>query len=508
MQRNGKIRPIEELPETLASCRVNGTKVVLCHGTFDLLHVGHIRHLEQARKLGDILVVTLTADEHVNRGPHRPAFHEDLRAEAIAALGCVDYVAVTKWPTAVQAIRLLRPDFYVTGAECKEEDVDYPDRIVQEEAAINAVGAKRVFTEDITFSTSGLVNRYLPVFPIEVGKYLAHFSARYSAHDVLGYLRSARQLKVLVVGEAIIDEYQYCEAIGKSSKDPTLVVKYHSTEKFAGGILAAANHVANFCDNVGLITFLGANAPQEEFITEKLNTRIHNTFLYRQDSPTIVKRRFVESYFFTKLLEVYEINNSAATEDDSAALCAALNDQAPDYDIVIVIDFGHGMLSTEAIDILCDKARFLAINAQSNAENRGYHTISRYRRADYVCITENEIRLEARDRQGDLRQTVLDVSRKMECGTVIVTRGSHGCLCYSEHEGFFEVPAFAGQVVDRIGAGDAFLSVTSLCVAQGVPTEVVGFIGNCVGAQAVATVGNRQPIERAALFSHVESLLK
>jgi len=506
--RNAKIQPIEELPEVLASRRANGAKLVLCQGAFDLLHIGHIRHLEHARNLGDVLVVTVTADRFVDRGPHRPAFHEDLRAEAIAALECVDHVAITSSPTAVEAIRLLGPDFYVTGAESKEPDIDYADRTTHEEAAIKAVGGQLIVAEDITYSSSSLINRYLPVFPKETSDYLKHFSAGHSGGDVLRYLESATPLKVLVVGEAIIDEYQYCEAIGKSSKEPTLVVKDLSTEKFAGGILAAGNHVANFCDDVGLITFLGADAPQEEFIRERLNTRIKKTFLYRQDSPTIVKRRIVESYFFTKLLEIYEINDGPVAEDDNAMLCAALTEHVAQYDVVIVIDFGHGMLTGEAIDILCDKARFLAINAQSNAENRGYHTISRYPRADYVCVAESEMRLEARDRRGDLRQMVLDVSRKLACGRVVVTRGKKGCLCYGEDEGFFEVPAFAGQIVDRIGAGDAFLSLTAPCVAQKVPMEVVGFVGNCAGALAVATVGNRQPIDRGALFSHIESLLR
>ena len=266
--------------------------------------------------------------------------------------------------------------------------------------------------------------------------------------------------------------------------------------------------MANFCDHVGLVTFLGTENSQEEFISEKLNSKIEKMFLYRKNSPTIVKRRFVESYFFTKLIEVYEMNDGALDKADNARLCATLREQLPRYDVVIVVDFGHGMLSREAIDILCSKARFLAVNAQSNAGNLGYHTISKYPRADYACMAENEIRLEARDRQGDLGEMILDVSRRLACERVVATRGKHGCLCYNEDEGFFEVPAFAGQVVDRMGAGDAFLSLTALCVAQQAPMEVVGFIGNAVGAQAVATVGHRRPIERVTLFKHIESLLK
>ena len=507
MRRNDKIKEIEEVAEVLSSLRTE-KKIVLCYGDFDLLHIGHVRHFEQAKKLGNVLVVTVTPDRYVNKGPHRPVFNENLRAEAIAALDCVDYVAINKWPMAVETIQLLRPDFYVKGSEDRETEKDHMGGITLEETAIKSVGGQLAFTDDITFSSSSIINQHLPVFPKEVTDYLAGFSTRYCADDVLRYLESAQSLKVLVVGEAIIDEYQYCHAIGKSSKEPMLAVRRLSTEKFAGGILAVGNHVANFCDQVGLITFLGTENSQEGFIREKLNSRIEETFLYRKNSPTIVKRRFVEEYFFTKLMEVYEIDDGPLDEADNEMLCDTLSDQIPRYDVVIVVDFGHGMLSREAIDILCSKARFLTVNAQSNAGNLGYHTISKYPRADYVCIAENEVMLEARDRGGDLRKMVLDVSRKLSCGHLATTLGKRGCLCYSKDEGFFEIPAFAGQVVDRMGAGDTFLSLTALCVAQQAPMEVVGFIGNAVGAQAVATVGHRRPIERVPLFKHIESLLR
>jgi rfaE bifunctional protein kinase chain/domain/rfaE bifunctional protein nucleotidyltransferase chain/domain len=509
MRQNDKIREFEELAEVLALLRAENKKVVHCHGVFDLLHTGHIRHFEQAKTLGDVLIITVTPDKYVNKEPHRPVFSEDLRAEATAALDCVDFVAINKWPTAIEAIQLLRPDFYVKSSEySRGDEKDRTGDITLEEAAVKSVGGQLAFTEDITFSASSLINRYLPVFPKEVRDYLAGFSARYCADDVLRYLENAQSLKVLVVGEAIIDEYRYCEAIGKSSKEPMLAVKHLSTEKFAGGTLAVGNHVANFCDHVGLVTFLGTESSQEEFISEKLNSKIEKIFLYRKNSPTIVKRRFVESYFFTKILEVHEMNDGALDEADNEMLCATLSDQIPRYDVVIVTDFGHSMLSREAIDILCSKARSLTVNAQSNAGNLGYHTISRYPRADYVCIAEPEIRLDARDRRGDLREMIMDVSRRLACERVVVTRGKYGCLCYSKEEGFFEIPAFATQVVDRMGAGDTFLSLTALCVVQKAPMEIVGFIGNAVGAQAVATVGHRRPIERVLLFKHIESLLK
>ena len=507
MKPKEKVKTIEEIVERRNSLH-STKKITLCHGVFDLLHIGHIRHLKEAKKRGDILVVTIIPDIYVNRGPHRPIFNEVLRAEAVAALDWVDYVAINQWPLAVEAIKLIRPDFYVKGAQFVEANKFTKEVLKLEEEAVISVGGELSFTSEIRFSSSNLINYHLPVFSSEVRKYLSNFSARHATRDILQYLDETSKLKVLIVGETIIDEYQYCQAIGKSSKEPTLVVKANSMEKFAGGVLAVANHVANFTDQVSLITFLGDQDSQEDFVRENLNDKVEKIFLYKNDSPTIVKRRYVDSYFFTKLLEVYEINDSALTDDNNQHFCSLLREHIPNFDVVIVLDFGHGMIGSEARDILSHSAPFLALNVQANAGNLGYHAISAYNHADYISIAENEVRLESRDRFGDLQKMVLECAKSLKSVHMSVTRGKYGSLCYFEEDGFFEIPALASRVVDRIGAGDAFLSVTALCVAQKAPMEVVGFIGNAVGALAVATVGNREPIDRELLYKYIESLLK
>jgi rfaE bifunctional protein kinase chain/domain/rfaE bifunctional protein nucleotidyltransferase chain/domain len=502
------IMDIDDLAIILGDEKASGKKIVQCHGVFDLLHIGHIRHFEQAKKQGDLLAVTVTPDRFVNKGPNRPAFPENLRAEAIAALNCVDYVAINCWPSAVESIHLLKPDFYVKGSDYQDPKRDLTSKILDEAEAVTAVGGSIVFTDDIVFSSSNLINEYLPTFSEETRSYLAKFSKKYSVDEVLGYLNSAKSLRVLVVGEAIIDEYQYCEQIGKSSKEPVLAVRYLSTEKFAGGILAPANHTANFCEQVGLLTVLGAQASQEDFIREALNSDIETVFLYNSAAPTIVKRRFVESYLMQKLFEVYEMHDEESIPAENPALCNALEELLPRYDVIIVIDYGHGMLTKDAIDILCSRSKFLAVNSQINAGNQGLNTISKYARADYVSLALSELKMEEQRRDGNLEEMLLNVSRKLDCQRVLVTRGKDGNLGYSKTEGFFYIPAFTNHTVDRMGAGDAVMSLTALCVAQQAPMELVGFIANAVGAQAVTTVGNRQSIEQVPLFKQIESLLK
>lgn len=504
-----KIKELGDLAEVLETVRSDGKSVVQCHGVFDLLHIGHIRHFEHAKEMGDILVVTITADIYVNKGPSRPAFGETLRAEAIAALGCVDYVAINNHPDAVVALRTLQPSVYVKGSDYKDAESDRTGKISAEEEAVESGGGRLAFTEDITYSSSNLINHHIASAPKEVSEYVTAFSSRYGTSDVLKYLDNSKGLKVLVIGETIIDEYSYCDVLGKSGKEPILAAKHVGTERFAGGIVAIANHVSAFVDQVTMLTFLGRNDSQEEFIRERLDPKVSPVFLHLDgDAPTITKRRFVEADRFLKLFEMYVMGDGENKTSESTVLCENLALLLPEHDLIIVADYGHGMLGPEAVDLICAKSRFLAVNSQINAGNHGFNVITKYPRADYICISEGELRLDARSRVKDLKEIVTDLSSKISCESIVVTRGERGSLCYSQAQGFFEIPAFTSHVIDRIGAGDAVLSISALCMGQGAPVEVAGFVGNVSGASAVATVGNRNAVEAVSLIRHVETLLK
>jgi rfaE bifunctional protein kinase chain/domain len=503
---NGKIQDIDALGALLARTRA-GKTVVQCHGVFDLLHIGHIRHFQEAGKAGDILVVTLTPDRYVNKGPHRPVFTELLRAEAIAALEWVDYVAINKWPMATEAIDLLKPDVYAKGSDYKDAATDHTGGITLERQAVEAHGGKLIFTDEITFSSSALLNRHMSNLPAEVNDYLAGFRVSYPVDSVTGLLQKAKTLKALVVGEAIIDEYQYCETLGKSGKEPILAAQYDHSEYFIGGSLAVANHVASCTSEVTLLTLIGTIDSHESFIRSKLAPNVRPLMLVMHDAPTLIKRRFIETYPFQKLFEVYVMDEDAAAARE-AELCERLDAIIEDFDVVIVTDYGHGMIGPKVVELLCRKARCLAVNVQVNAGNHGFNTVSKYHRADFISLSEKEIRLEARNPSGELRQIVCDVSQELNCPRVLITRGAKGCLCYHPREGFFEVPGFAIRTVDRVGAGDAVFGIAALFAALNAPIEVIGFVGNAVGTQAVGIVGNKDFIERAPLIKHIEALLK
>jgi rfaE bifunctional protein nucleotidyltransferase chain/domain len=507
-RRAGKIRALDELAVILQESKAAGRTIVHCHGVFDLIHIGHIRHLETARAMGDVLVVTLTSDQHVNKGPHRPAFSQDLRAEALAALDAVDYVAINRWPMSIETIRLLRPDIYVKGSDYKLPEEDITGGIALEIDAVRAVGGRVCYTDDTVFSSSKLLNRFLSSWSPEVDQYLAGCREQFSAAEVVSWLDRAYKLKPLVVGESIIDEYLFCEGIGKSTKDPVLAVLQEATEAFAGGTLAVANHLAGLCCEVELITQLGDRDRREDFARSALRPNVRPWFLTKNGAPTIHKRRIVDRYSGNKLLELYNMDDAMTKGENAAELKSALDEALPRRDLTIVADYGHGMLTAEAIDLMCRKAPFLAVNVQSNAGNRGFNPISKYRRADYVCLAKHEVAIETRNRDGLTTDRITEVAKRIDCPRFTVTQGKDGSLYYDRESGFVESPALATQVLDRVGAGDAVLAVTSLLVHLGAPAPLVSFVGNVAGAQLVAELGNRTPVERVALERHIISLLK
>ena len=504
-----KIKTINELASILEDLRKKGKRIAHCHGCFDLLHPGHLSHFRAAKKKSDVLVVTLTKDEYVNKGPGRPVFNHHLRADSIAALECVDYVAINEWPTAVETIRVLKPHFYIKGSDYADRTADLTEKIYEEEEAVKAVGGMIHFTDEASFSSTSLINAFLSPYPQEAKEFFHIFKKKYSAGDIIGRLKAVQDLKVLVIGDIIIDEYHYCFGMGKSVKDSIIATKFVNEEIFAGGALAAANHIAGFCKDVTFLSCIGLKNSYESFIADHLKTNIKQEFYYRKDVPTVVKRRFVDPAFLTKLFEVcYLDDSSPMPEGIEKEICDKLNNTLKDFDLVLVTDFGHGMVTPKIMKTLSERSKFLAVNVQTNSANLGFNLITKLPRADFICIDEPEIRLACHDKVSNLEHLILKIVKRINCEKIIITRGHKGSLAYSPEEGFSHIPVFSKDVVDRIGAGDALFSVAAPCVCKKNPMEVASFIGNAVGAIKVLIVGNRSSVEPPQLFKYITTLLK
>ena len=502
-----KIKKLDELKTIVSNCKKQKKKIAHCHGVFDLIHPGHIRHLASAKKEGDVLIVTVTADKFVRKGPGRPIFNENLRAETLAAFSTVDYVAINHAPTAVNCIKLLKPDIYVKGQDYIDKNKDVTGKISEEEDAILSVGGRIAFTHDITFSSSKLINDHMQVFPLETRAYLRQISSKYPLDYIFKVLDEAKKLKVLIIGEAIIDQYHYCDGMDKSRKSNVVVYKYISEESFAGGSLAIANHIAGFSKEVTLVTIMGGDKKAyDAFLNEKMRPNVKIVNFVRPDSQTIIKRRFVNSN--QKLFEICYLNDTFLGPETEKKVATKLKNIIHDYDLTIVSDFGHGFLTDNLAETICKKSKFLAVNTQTNGANMGFNFITRYSDVGYAALDELEIRYAAHDRAGDLSEIMKKVAQTIKCENLIITRGSYGALCLTKKAGFISAPALATSVIDPIGAGDAFFAFTAPLVAMGVPQDLVVFIGNAVGALAVQIICNREPVDPIDLKKFITTILK
>ncbi|HEY4499807.1 MAG TPA: PfkB family carbohydrate kinase [Candidatus Paceibacterota bacterium] len=510
MKIASKVVSLEDLVNIVGKLRKSGKRIVHCHGVFDLLHPGHLLHFQAAKQQGDILVVTLTPDHYVGKGPGRPVFNHRLRAESVAALTHVDYVAVNDQPTAVTLIQRLKPDIYAKGSDYKNAEDDLTGKITEEEMAVNSVGGRLHFTNELSFSSTELLNRHYMVYPDQAQSFLESFRKNYSVDSVIQKLKSLQSLKVLIIGEAIIDEYHYCEPMGKSPKESIVASRYLHEEIFPGGVLACANHAAGFCNQVNLVTQLGTAEQShfEPFVRNALKPQVQPTLFFRKDAPTIVKRRFVWQPFMTKLFEIAFLSDQPTPKTLEKNMLKTLSKLVAKADVVIAVDYGHGFFTPTLIDFLTKKSKFFAVNVQTNSANTGFNTLSKYPHADYVCIDEREMRIEHKDKFTDLHALIEKTASRMKARYVTVTHGHHGSVVYAKGKGFFQTPIFSKEIVDRVGAGDAFLAVTAPCAAKGFPPELIGFIGNTVGALAVKIVGNRNAVEPIPLFKFITALLK
>jgi rfaE bifunctional protein nucleotidyltransferase chain/domain len=503
-----KIKSLEELAGIVAKHKAEGRVVVHCHGVFDLVHLGHIRHLKAAKREGDVLIVTITPDRFVNKGPGRPVFNEHLRAETLASLEVVDYVAINRWPKGVETIQMLKPSVFVKGDEFVRRETDISGNISCEEDAILAVGGRIHFTSEETFSSSNLLNSYFNVFPPEAERYLAQFRQSHSAGDIIAKLKDLRKLRVLVLGDIIIDEYHFCRAMGKSSKASSINARFLHEESYPGGALAVANHIAGFCDDVHFVSCVGEQNPRTEFVEKHLKQNVTRKLLSRPDGPTTVKRRYTELFQFNKMFEVTFLEDRPLPAQVGRDLNDYLTKVMPNYDALVVADFGHGLIGAETVSLLANSGKFLAINTQTNSANTGYNVITKYPRADYICIDQEEMRLAFHDRFGPLDALVRRAAEQLSASTVAVTTGQSGSVTLRRGGQLVQTPVFSREVVDTVGAGDAYLAVTAPCVAAGWTPELVGFVGNAVGALKIRILGNKESIEPVTLFKYVTTLLK
>jgi rfaE bifunctional protein nucleotidyltransferase chain/domain len=505
--QSSKIYKWSEVSALSSRLKSAGSTVALCHGVFDLLHPGHIQHFRAARKLADVLVVSITADPFVNKGPGRPIFDQGVRAQTLAALQDVDFVVVCENPTAIEILSEIKPNFYVKGSDYLNSETDVTGMIVKERETLEAYGGEIHFTNEMTSSSSMLINKYLSNIPQDGQEWIRDFKVANGYEQVVEALDQIQELNVLLLGETIIDQYTFCSPLSKSSKDPILAFHQHETNLFSGGILAIASNCSSWVNQVKVISFSAPNDLTLDSLVGTMNPNVICEFIQTTDRPTILKHRYVETSSRARVFEYYEFSEVELPPETNSEILSSISKQIFNFDLVLAADYGHGFFSNKTISFLGSSEAVLSVNTQANAGNRGYNTISKYSRADFITMNGAELQLELRDRNPDYRKIVPVLIDSMNVKFALVTLGADGLMVFDNQGGYETVPALAGKMVDKVGAGDAVFAMASVLAKVGAPLKVIGFLSNLVAAHEVSQLGHKKSLSQADIRKHVKSIL-
>ncbi len=509
--RDSKILKPDEFVSLRQECRQQGLRVVHCHGVFDLLHPGHIIHLQEARSLGDILVVSITSSSYVQKGPGRPYFTDDLRLRSIASLSCVDYVILSEAVSALQILDYIQPDIYVKGAEYADIDNDISQNSKLEFERVYSYGGEIHFTGGQVFSSTRLLNNQFPILSLEAREFLRDFSSRNSFTSIRQYMEKMQDMKILVLGDIIIDQYVFCSVQGLSSKDRALSARFQQEETYPGGILAVARHLASFSRQVCLYSIVGDTFKQYPGLN-KLGHEFQLDLQYEPAFQTAIKRKYVERRGIRNDYDkLFAINYIDAADESAPVVRSAfyerLNRIIEEFDLVVLGDFGHGTVDESLMQIIQDKSKYLSLNCQTNSVNFGNNLISKYRRADCFTLDEREMKLASSTYAADMKGSLQQLTRQLNADKAWLTLGSRGAVGFEQDQPLVAIPALTLEVEDTIGAGDAFFALASLCARAEVPLEMSSFLANVAGALAVNILGNSQPIEKNKLLKYASTLL-
>jgi len=498
----------KNLIKTLKILKTKKKKIVLCHGVFDLVHLGHIEHFKSAKSYGDYLIVSLTLDKFIKKGPGRPLFNEQQRMEYLKQIKIIDQVILSKTDSSIDIINKIKPDFYVKGPDYKENYKDKTKKIILEKKAVENNGGKIKFTNDITFSSSNILNTSNLIFNDQQRKFINNLKKKFSYNKIETILNKFKKLRVLVIGELIIDKYCFGDVIGKSGKEPHLVLKENLIEHYLGGSAAIARHLSTFVKDVKIISPFGKEKFYETIIKKIFDKNIINIFFKPYSHfKTITKTRFVDKNSNYKLFGSYLLPDkmNLLTENNIIKLIKKNKHKA---NMTLVCDYGHNFISKKIATEITKKNKYTFLNAQVNSSNKGFHDINKYRSVNSVVINENELRQELRDNNSDIKILAKTLIKNKKIKNLIITRGSDGAILMNNMYKVFSCPGFALKSIDKVGAGDAMLSIASLGLKLKLDPELILFISSLAAAISVESIGNKERVTYNKLDRVLEYMLK
>jgi bifunctional ADP-heptose synthase (sugar kinase/adenylyltransferase) len=487
-QYGHKVKTVEELLKVIGP-RPRSRKVIMCHGVFDVVHPGHLRHLIYAKSKADILVASLTADVHISKGQHRPHVPQDLRALNLAAFEIIDYVVIDTEATPLKNLARIQPDFFAKGYEYTASGM--PQKTHEETEVLRSYGGEIIFTPgDIVYSSSRLIDLAPPSLKLE--KLLTFMEGEGINFDMLRKaLDKARGRRVHVVGDTIVDSLTQTTLIGGQTKTPTMSVLYEGRDDYIGGAAVVAEHLRAAGAEVTFSTVLGNDALKDFVLKGLEKSGVICRPVIDATRPTTQKNAIVAGGY--RLLKVDTLDNRSISDDILTDLCEAVaNTQC---DALVYSDFRHGIFNRRTIPKLVAAIPAGVYKVADSQVASRWGNITDFKNFDLITPNEREARFALGDQDSGIRPLASALYDAAQCKTLILKLGEKGVLtCLgADHESldsFIVVDSFVNRVVDAVGAGDALLAYATLAKVGTGSDAIATILGSMAAACECECDGN------------------
>jgi rfaE bifunctional protein nucleotidyltransferase chain/domain len=496
-----KILSKSQLLALRAQARRDSRRVVHCHGCFDIVHPGHIRHLKYAKALGDILLVTISGDDEVRKGTGRPLIPEELRAENLAALDCVDWVYIEPRPTAAELLAEVQPDVYVKG---REYEFNSDPRFQAERATVEKAGGRVVFSSgDVVFSSTALINALeQSIDPFQSRLTQLADREELQGQALFGLLSAFRAKRILIVGETILDTYVLCDRPEVAGESPIMTLRPIEQRHYDGGAAIIARNIAAMGGKPVLITPM-PRTEQGEAVRRRLIAEGVEIYPFTVDKPLTEKQRFLVGAQKVMKVDLLDPLTLDATQQDRLVdMASEAASSGGGCHGAIIADFAQGLFTDSLLDRLCralsPRVPVLAGDISGRrASLRAMHSM------DLLCPSESELR-EAYNEFGTGLPTVTwRLLEETRSKAAIITMGAEGLIAFDRIEGAEvspdpfasrvrgeHIPALAPFAIDPLGCGDALLAASTLALAAGGSLLSAAFIGSVAAAVQAQRIGN------------------
>ena len=498
-----KIKTAEEIREVIGA-RPRTKKVIMCHGVFDVVHPGHVRHLLYAKSKADILVASLTADQHITKGVYRPHIQQDLRAINLAAFEMVDYVVIDVNDKPLDNIRVIQPDYFAKGFEYGGNGI--AKKTAEELDVVHAYGGELIFTPgDVVYSSSAFIKMEAP--DVRYANLQIVMERNEITFDRLRkVLNEMEGRRVHVVGDTIVDSYTQCAMIGGQTKTPTLSVAFERKIDYVGGAGIVAKHLMAAGASVTFSTVLGNDALKGFVVDDLKAAGVELNAIVDETRPTVNKNAIVVGGY--RLLKVDTLDNRSISDDVLEKLIAKVKSHPTDA--LVYSDFRHGIFNKRTIPKLIEAIPAGIYRVADSQVASRWGNITEFKDFDLITPNEREARFAVGDQDSGVRPLASLVYDEARCKLLILKLGERGVLACRDKEhysldSYFVIDTFVDQLVDAVGAGDALLAYSTLAMlASG--SDAVATILGCMAASCECEFDGNVPVTLENVHAKIDTV--